>query len=97
MTIARTALGVARTRETESIIKSVRDKVNQISHISEIWHLNDFLSARRFDMDGKYDDREQEILFVLAKLMKQGWLSVDDLEGIATAKLVKLKALVRVL
>jgi hypothetical protein len=95
--IAQAALKIAYERETLSLIDSVREKAGEISHINEIWQLNDFLSARRFDIDGKYDDREDELLLVLARLVKEGWLAIDDLEGFESSQLAKLKALSRVL
>lgn len=95
--IARTALEVAYRRETDSLVKLVCEKASKVGHIDDIWRLNDFLSARRFDLDGKYDDREEEILFALARLVKEGWLTNDDLIGFEPAKLSKINALTRIL
>jgi hypothetical protein len=95
--IAQAALKIAYERETLSLIEWMREKASEISQIDDIWRLNDYLSARRFDIDGKYDDREDELLFVLAKLLKEGWLTVADLDGLESAQLTKLKALTRVL
>jgi hypothetical protein len=95
--IAKAALKTAYQRETVSIVKLVREKADEISQIEQLWQLNDFLSARRFDLDGKYDDRDEEILFVLAKLMNEGWLAVDDLSDLAEENLTKVKALARIL
>ncbi|MGD1858995.1 MAG: hypothetical protein ACFB0E_03375 [Leptolyngbyaceae cyanobacterium] len=97
MAVAKTALKTAYERETASMVKSVREKASEISHVDDLWHLNDFLSARRFDIDGKYDDREEEVLFVLAKLIKEGWLAAADLDGLDSEKLTKMKALTHIL
>ncbi|MBE9138975.1 hypothetical protein IQ254_17555 [Nodosilinea sp. LEGE 07088] len=96
-TIAKAALSAAQQRELESLIKVVRETAGQVTSIDEVWHLHDFLSARRFDIDGKYDDREDEILFVLAKLKKDGWVLSEDLAGLESAKISKITALTRVL
>lgn len=96
-TIAKAALSVAQQRELESLVQVVRETASQVSSIDEVWHLHDFLSARRFDIDGKYDDREDEILFVLAKLKKDGWVLPEDLTGLEPAKISKITALTRVL
>jgi hypothetical protein len=96
-TITKAALKTAYQRETADIVKLVREKASEVSEIDDLWQLNDFLSARRFDLDGKYDDRDEEMLFVLAKLMKEGWLTVDDLSGLSEEKLTKMKALARIL
>lgn len=95
--IAKTALINAQTREVEAIIQVVQEQARAVESIEDLWRLNDFLSARRFDIDGKYDDREEEILFALAKLTKEGWLQPQDIEGLASAKRSKISALTRVL
>lgn len=97
MAVVKIALRTAYERETASIVQIVREKAHKISQIDDLWYLNDFLSARRFDLDGKYDDREEEVLFVLAKLMKEGWLTAADLDGLDSAKLSKMKALTHIL
>lgn len=93
--IAREALGKAYTREIEALVAEISQKASQISTIDDIWSLHDYLSARRYDIDGKYDDRDSTPVFALAKLIKQGWLHPDELEGLTTDKRAKLTALAR--
>ena len=95
--VVKAALANAQQREVEAIVEVVRKRASEVRSIDEVWQLNDFLSARRFDIDGKYEDGEDEILFVLAKLTQEGWLQAQDLAGIETAKLSKIAALTRVL
>lgn len=65
--------------------------------MDDIWQLHDFLSARRHELDGKYDDRESGLIFVFSNLVKEGWLSLDELDGLEPAKLSKISALTRML
>jgi hypothetical protein len=95
--IAKAALQTAHQREVITLVEMVRDQMVNIQDINDLWQLHDFLSARRFDLDGKYDDRESEILFVLSKLLKEGWIAMDDLAGLAATKLSKISALTRIL
>jgi len=95
--IAKEALEGARIREVDSLVQLIREQASKIDNITDVWRLNDFLSARRFDIDGKYDDREDEMLFVLARLVKEGWVMTDDLQGLEGAKLAKIAALKRIL
>lgn len=95
--VIKVALQAARDRETDILVKYVREQAAQISQIDDIWRLHDFLSARRHYIDGKYDDRESGILFVLSGLVKEGWLEVHELEGLDAVKLAKVSALTRVL
>lgn len=96
--LIKAALAAARSREAEAIIQVVRQQSSDISSLEDVWQLHDFLSARRFDLDGKYgDDGEEEILFLLAKLTKDGWLEAQDLSGLEASKRSKITALTRVL
>ncbi|MGD1940247.1 MAG: hypothetical protein ACFB0G_02955 [Leptolyngbyaceae cyanobacterium] len=95
--IAQAALIEARAREIDGLVQLIREKASKIDAINDVWRLNDFLSARRFDIDGKYDDSEGETLFVLARLAKEGWVKTEDLEGLDDAKLAKIAALTRIL
>lgn len=99
ISLVKAALAHAHSREVDAIIQVVRQRSSEITSLEDVWQLNDFLSARRFDLDGKYDDseNEEEILFVLAKLTKDGWLGAQDLAGLEASKLSKIAALTRVL
>jgi len=56
--VAQDALKKAYEREVESLIRRVRENASKISDLENVWQLHDFLSARRHDIDGKYDGRE---------------------------------------
>ena len=93
--IAYEALSKAYARETEALLTEIRQKVSQITEINDIWSLHDYLSAKRYDIDGKYDERDSTFVFVLAKLIKQGWLHPDELADLTPDKRAKVAALVR--
>lgn len=93
--IAQTAFKIAYEREIKGIINKVRATASDISQVEDLWHLHDFLSARRHELDGKYDDRDSAFIFVFAELIKQGWLDIDELNGIHQNKLKKVAALTR--
>ena len=99
ISLVKDALANARSREITAIVQVVRQRSSEITSLEDVWQLNDFLSARRFDLDGKYDDsdNEEEILFALAKLTKDGWLGAEDLAGLEASKRSKISALARVL
>ena len=93
--IAHEALNKAYIRETEALISEIRKKSSEITEINDIWSLNDYLNAKRYDIDGKYDDRDSTPMFVLAKLVKEGWLNSDELAGLTPDKRAKIAALAR--
>ena len=91
--IAKAAFNKAHEREIAVLIETVKDKVSQVVQIEHLWQLNDFLNARRHDIDGKYDDQESALLFTLSRLTKEGWIQLNDLEGLTSDKLTKIKVL----
>ena len=93
--IARIAFDRAYERETASLVGVVREQAEAISTLEQLWQLHDFLSARRYEIDGKYDYRDSALIFVFAGLVREGWLSPVELEGLDTDKLSKIAALAR--
>ena len=92
---AHEAFKRAYEREINSLIEEVRQKASEIAEIDEVWRLHDLLSARRHEIDGKYDYRYSVLIFVFAKLLKEGWLSQDELQALERDKLAKITALAR--
>jgi Photoprotection regulator fluorescence recovery protein len=93
--IARQAFKIAFDREIEALIQEIRYRVGALSNLDELWQLHNFLSARRHEIDGKYDDDPSAMTFVFSTLVKQGWLDLDELTGLERTKLAKISALSR--
>ncbi|MDJ0774128.1 MAG: hypothetical protein QNJ49_12000 [Mastigocoleus sp. MO_167.B18] len=93
--VAHQAFDKAYEREINALLEEVRSQASNITEIDQIWRLHDFLSARRHDIDGKYDYRYSVLIFVFARLLKEKWLDMSDLEGLERAKLSKIAALTR--
>lgn len=93
--IARKAFDRAYRLEIENLIREAKEKLNTITEAGDLWNLHDFLSAKRYDIDGKYDDRESSLIFVLAQLIQEGLLSKNELEGLTSEKQTKIAALSR--
>lgn len=93
--VAQAAFKQAYERESEALLKQVREEAAAIVELGELWRLHDFLSARRHELDGKYDYRYPVLLFAFAGLVKEGWLHLNELEGLDRGKLSKIAALSR--
>jgi hypothetical protein len=93
--VAQEAFNRAYARETAALIHRVRTEAGTIAKLDDLWHLHDFLSARRHELDGKYDYTYSELLFVFARLIKDGWLQIEELKELNRDKLAKIAALVR--
>lgn len=91
--IARTAFEQAYEQEIEALLKQVQQQASTIKALNDLWQLHDFLSAKRHEVDGKYDFQYPVLPFVFAGLIKEGWLHLTDLEGLSQDKLSKIAAL----
>jgi hypothetical protein len=91
--IAREAFDKAYEREVTALLEKVRAGVNEIAALEDLWRLHDFLSAKRHEIDGKYDYNYSVLLFVFAELIRDGWLHLDELKNLDKDKLAKVSAL----
>lgn len=93
--IATEAFKKAYEREIDSLMAEVRSQASSLAQLDDAWRLHDFLSARRHEIDGKYDFRYPTLIFVFARLVKEGWLDLDRLKGLDKDKITKISALAR--
>lgn len=93
--VAQEAFEKAHEREINAVIQEIRERASMITKSDDVWQLHDFLSARRHELDGKYDYRYSVLVFVFAQLVKEGWLHLKELEGLEAEKLTKIAALTR--
>ncbi len=91
--IAKSAFDKAYERETNFILQAVRKEASKITELQDLWQMNDYLSARRHDLEGKYDFDESSLVFTFANLIKEEWLKIEELEGLAAEKLAKISML----
>jgi hypothetical protein len=93
--IAKAAFDKAYAREIDALVSEVRSFGSAIAQVEDMWRLHDFLSARRHEIDGKYDYRYSALIFVFAGLLKDGWLHLEELDGLDADKIKKVAALAR--
>jgi hypothetical protein len=91
--VARRAFDSAYGRECESITKRIRSMMRDLANPNDIWRLHNFLSEKREEIDAKYDYRYSVLIFVFARLLKEGWLKESDLDGLHEDKVSKIIAL----
>ncbi|MEM8830361.1 MAG: hypothetical protein AAGE96_13525 [Cyanobacteria bacterium P01_G01_bin.19] len=94
--IAKQALQKAYEREINALIASVRDSASSITDLDDLWYLHDLLSTKRYQIDGKYVYDASSVVFDFAGLVKEGWLTLEDLKGLKSETLSKISALTRI-
>jgi len=92
-TVARRAFDNAYKRECEEIINRSREIANSASTPDDIWQLYDFLDEKRKEIYIKYDYRYSVLIPVFARLLKEGWITAGDLEGLKEDKLKRIRYL----
>lgn len=91
--IAQAAFDQAYQREIAALIQQVREGAGAIAALEDLWQLHDFLSAKRHEIDGKYDYRYSVLIFVFSRLIREGWLHPNELNGLSPDKLTKITVL----
>ena len=94
-TVARRAFENAYKKECGEIIKEIREIANNASEPDEIWRLHDFLDEKREEIYIKYDYRYSVLILVFARLLKEGWITVNDLKGLEADKIDRIRHLGR--
>ena len=91
--IARTAYDTAHGRALASLIIEIQLQAALVDSAEALWQLHDYLSIQRHRIEGRFDFRPQPILFLFASLVKDKLLDLAELEGLADAKLAKIRAM----
>jgi len=88
--IARRAFEQAYERECTALAGEVRRRAIRIKEPSDMWALHDLLTRERKTTDEKYDYRYSVLIFVFARLIREGLLDEAELAGLAEEKLAKI-------
>jgi len=86
-TIARRAFDRALHRELEATIREAKQKAERIKEPDELWGLERYLTRRRKEIDAKYEFKYSVLLLVLADLVREGGINLDQLHGLSEDKL----------
>ena len=88
---ARKIFELALKREMEEIKKILRDKIENINDTKNIWEIEKFLTTRRKFIESKYDYRYSKLLIVFGILLKEGYLTKEDILGLDEKKQIIIK------
>lgn len=77
--VARKAFDNAYQREMDEIKSLLIEKVSSLKTDSDLWAIEDYLNERRKVVHNKYDYRYSQLIFVFSRLLKEGYLSEDDI------------------
>jgi len=81
-------------RECQKVMQDVKELLAELESPTKIWVIEEYLSKARRKIDEKYDYRYSVLPLVLARLAKEGWISIDELEFLSEDKYEEIKRLV---
>jgi hypothetical protein len=88
---ARADFEGAFKRECEAIRHEVEVRLKRSKDPSEIWRVHDYLTAKRDEMDRKYDYRYSILIGVFGRLLRKGWIAERDLSALRGDKVEAIK------
>jgi hypothetical protein len=89
--IARKAYRAAYNKEIMAIARNVRKMAAEINEPSDLWKIHDYLTEKRKETDEKYNYRYSVLILVFAQLIYEGWIKLEDLEGLSDGKLQEIR------
>ena len=92
-TVARHAFELGKHRSITALINTLQEQSSQLDSAESVWQLHDYLSTERYQYEGRSEFEEGNVLFVLADMIKQKLIAMDDLQGLDQKKVSKIKAM----
>lgn len=92
--IARRAFDSAYQQECLQIRGRAEKMLGTASTPRDIWILHDFLTEQRTQTDEKCDYRYSVLIWVFARLIREGWMAEDQLAGLSEDKLQAIRAFI---
>ena len=88
--IANRAFENARTTELDEVVQSFKADAAKIDDADQLWTLIDQMKNRRYQFEQKYDYRYSILVSVLARLLSEQRISIEDLTGLDRDKLATI-------
>ena len=85
--IARRAFERALDRELQATIQEAKRMAQKINEPEDLWKLERHLTQRRKEIDAKYEYKYSMVLLVLGDLVREGRITLEELQGFSEDKL----------
>jgi hypothetical protein len=92
--VAKRAYDAAHEREYAKLLQKTREMAASMQGPGDLWRLHDFLTQALKEIDEKYDYRYSRLILVFARLIREGWLSLEELKGLEKDKLATIEQVV---
>jgi hypothetical protein len=85
--VAHAAFEAALSRERAEVRREIESILRSSPESTEIWRIRDYLNEKAREIDYKYDFRYSVLIGVFARLIAEGWLTIEELVGLSSEKL----------
>ena len=92
--LSRRVYEAALEAELAEVMAEFKSKATAVRTPEETWDLEGYLAQRRREIDGKYDYRYSQLLFVFGRLVREGRVQIEQLEGFSEEKLSFIERIV---
>lgn len=89
--LARRVFEAALDRELAAVMAEFKQRAARASGPQEMWDVEDYLSAARREIDSKYDYRYSQLSLVFGRLLREGRIDEDELNGLSEDKLAHIR------
>ena len=84
--LSRRLFEAALGAELADVMAEFKAKAAAAATPDEMWAVEAYLAAQRREIDGKYDYRYSQLLFVFGRLVRQGRLTLEQVQGLSGDK-----------
>ena len=92
--LSRRVYEAALEAELAQVMAEFKSKAAAVETPEEMWGLEGHLAQQRRDIQGKYDYRYSQLLFVFGRLVREGRVQIEQLQGFSEEKLSYIERIV---
>ena len=85
--IARRVFEAALHQELGEVMAEFKEKAARAEEPDDMWAVEEWLAQRRRDIDTRYDFRYLQLVIVFGRLLREGRITEQQLEGLGEDKL----------
>ena len=85
--IARTVFERAALAEEKEVLEHFKQRAAALRSMQDLWNLQDEIYNSERSYQHKYDFRYSRLIIVFSQLLREGRISLEDLDGLSEEKL----------
>ncbi len=91
--VARKAFDSAFQKECSQILSDVKKMAMDASKPPDLWDIRRYLDERLKEVERKYDYRYGVLPYLFARLLNEGWISLEDIAGLGEDKIEHIRTM----